>query len=161
MGRCEKKVFKIGPPKTKSSIRRIPINKQCEIALKKQKLQYNVVIGRMTAKPIPGFEDLLFTTKYGTPINSEIYSGAIINQINLCRDNLEQMEYFSGHCFRHTFATRCFESGIQPKTVQMYLGHASLKMTMDLYTHVLDEHKREEMLKLDKTMETVQNSSDA
>ncbi|WP_124065686.1 hypothetical protein [Clostridium sp. E02] len=28
----------------------------------------------------------------------------------------------------------CFEAGIQPKTVQVYLGHTSLKMTMDLYT---------------------------
>ena len=46
---------------------------------------------------------------------------------------------FSGHTFRHTFATRCFEAGVEAKVVQSYLGHASLKMTMDLYTHVTDE----------------------
>ncbi|MCI9198183.1 MAG: tyrosine-type recombinase/integrase, partial [Lachnospiraceae bacterium] len=40
------------------------------------------------------------------------------------------------HIFRHTFATRCFENGVDAKVVQSYLGHASLKMTMDLYTHV-------------------------
>lgn len=45
---------------------------------------------------------------------------------------------FSGHTFRHTFATRCFEVGVEPKVVQDYLGHASLKMTMDLYTHVTE-----------------------
>ena len=43
------------------------------------------------------------------------------------------------HIFRHTFATRCFENGVDAKVVQSYLGHASLKMTMDLYTHVTDE----------------------
>ena len=32
-----------------------------------------------------------------------------------------------------------FESGIEPKVVQSYLGHATLKMTMDLYTHVTPE----------------------
>ena len=51
------------------------------------------------------------------------------------------------HCFRHTFATRCFEAGIQPKTVQSYLGHASLQMTMDLYTSVLPKHSSDEMYK--------------
>ena len=46
---------------------------------------------------------------------------------------------FSGHTFRHTFSTRCFESGVEAKVVQSYLGHASLKMTMYVYTHVTDE----------------------
>ena len=124
-----KKIFHIDPSKTKSSIRKVPINKQCEIALKKQKMQYNVVMSKLSAKPLEGFEDLLFTTKYGTPINAQIMCDAIkviVNQINLCRDDLEQFEIFSGHCFRHSFATCCFEAGIQPKTVQMYLGHANL-----------------------------------
>jgi len=159
----EKKTYHINPPKTKTSIRKIPINRQCEIALKKQKLQRDVIMGKPSAKPIEGFEDLLFTTKFGTPMNTVNYSDAIksiIEQINLCKDSLEQMEHFSGHCFRHTFATRCFEAGIQPKTVQVYLGHASLKMTMDLYTHVLDDHKQEEMLKLESALEEVFNSGD-
>lgn len=159
----EKKTYHINLQKTKTSIRKIPINRECEIALKKQKLQHDVIMGKSSAKPVEGFEDLLFTTKFGTPMNTVNYSDAIkaiIEQINLCKDDLEQMESFSGHCFRHTFATRCFEAGIQPKTVQVYLGHASLKMTMDLYTHVLDDHKQEEMLKLESALEDVFNSGD-
>lgn len=158
-----KKTFHIDPPKTKSSVRKIPINKQCETALKKQKMQYNVIMSKASAKPIEGYENLLFTTKFGTPINAQIFCDAIkviVNQINLCRDELEQFELFSGHCFRHSFATRCFEAGIQPKTVQMYLGHASLKMTMDLYTHVLDDHKQEEMVKLENALDVVMNNGD-
>ncbi len=60
------------------------------------------------------------------------------------------------HCFRHTFATRCFEAGIQPKTVQKYLGHATLQMTMDLYTHVLEHHLSDEMDKLEDRMDTIE-----
>lgn len=157
------KTFHYDPPKTKSSKRKVPINKQCEIALKKQFIQSNAVKSSMRAKPIEGFSDLLFTTKYATPINSQIYLEAIkrvVDEINLMRDELEKMESFSGHVFRHTFATRCFEAGIQPKTVQRYLGHASLKMTMDLYTHVMDEKSMEDMEKLGDEMQKLDTRCD-
>ena len=71
----------------------------------------------------------------------------------MTRDSLDLMESFSGHCFRHTFATRCFEAGIAPKTVQAYLGHASLQMTMDLYTSVMEHKKVDDMQLLEKTID--------
>lgn len=122
-----------------------------------------VVSGKNSAKALKGFENLIFTTKYDTPLNAQIYADAIkiiVEQINLMREELEQFETFSGHCFRHTFATRCFEAGIQPKTVQKYLGHATLQMTMDLYTHVLENHLSDEMDKLDSRLEMIELSSD-
>lgn len=94
---------------------------------------------------------MLFTTKFGTPLNIEIFNQSvkrIIEEVNLSRDTLDQIENFGGHTFRHTFATRCFEAGIQPKTVQAYLGHASLSMTMDLYTAVMPDYKKQEIQKL-------------
>lgn len=152
------KEFHLNPPKTRTSKRTVPISKQCETALKKQYIQRNNVMARKSAKPLEGFENLLFTTKYGTPICNQILLDAIkriIEEINLCRDELEQFEIFSPHCFRHTFATRCFEAGIQPKTVQAYLGHATLQMTMDLYTSVLGNHRQEEMQKLENVLNDV------
>ena len=70
------------------------------------------------------------------------------------------MELFSAHCFRHTFATRCFEAGIQPKTVQAYLGHASLQMTMDLYTSVLPKHLTNEMDKVSEVLDRLDKNGD-
>ena len=64
------------------------------------------------------------------------------------------------HCFRHTFATRCFESGIQPKTVQAYLGHASLQMTMDLYTSVMPKHMSNEMDKVSEVLDRLSTNGD-
>lgn len=153
-----KKTFHINPPKTKTSKRKVPINKQCEIALKKQFIQRNNVMSRKSAKPLEGFEELLFTTKYGTPICDQIMIDAIhriVDEINLCRDELEQMEKFSSHCFRHSFATRCFEANIPPKTVQTYLGHATLQMTMDLYTSVLSLQQQEDMEKLENLLDGI------
>lgn len=95
--------------------------------------------------------DYLFVTKFNTPLNSVIYSDAIkaiIRQINLTRSLDDQFDVFSGHTFRHTFATRCFENGIDAKVVQSYLGHASIKMTMDLYTHVTEKKSMTDIEKI-------------
>lgn len=160
----EKKEFHINPPKTKTSYRIIPMSKQCEVALKKQFVQCNNIMAKKSAKPLEGFENLVFTTKFGTPICDQIMIDAIkriVDEVNLCKDEVEQFEMFSPHCFRHTFATRCFEAMIQPKTVQQYLGHANLQMTMDLYTHVLDGQKRDDMQKLDNLLDDVFESGDS
>lgn len=157
-----KKTFHINPPKTKTSHRTIPINKQCEQALKKQFIQRNNIMSRQCAKPLEGFENLLFTTKYGTPLCDQIIIDAIkriVDEVNLIRDELEQFEMFSPHCLRHTFATRCFEAGVEPKTVQLFLGHASLQMTMDLYTHVFKDHKENAMSKLDILTDDIYESA--
>ena len=53
------------------------------------------------------------------------------------------------HCLRHTFATRCIEAGIRPKTLQILLGHSKISTTMDLYVHVSDDSLHQEILKLD------------
>lgn len=149
------KTFHIDDPKTYTSRRTVPINKYCEEALKKQILLHKLVCNNSPYRGKLEFPDLIFCTKFGTPLNSVLYSSAIekiVNEINLMRDPLDLMEKFSGHCFRHTFATRCFEAGIQPKTVQTYLGHASLQMTMDLYTSVMEQKKTEDMKLLEDTI---------
>ena len=60
------------------------------------------------------------------------------------------MKHFYPHALRHTFATRCFESGIGAKTVQTWLGHSSVAITLDLYTHVTDDKSRMDMDKLEQ-----------
>lgn len=134
----KRKEFHIEPPKTKQSYRKVPINSVCREYIERQ-----IELKRVVSEKRPKQKnDYLFVTKFNTPLNSQIYADAIravIRQINLTRPFEEQFKEFSGHTFRHTFATRCFEAGIDAKVVQSYLGHASLKMTMDLYTHVTDE----------------------
>ena len=161
----DKKTFHFEDPKTNTSTRDIPINKQCSIFLKKQFMQKKVIETKapLVKKPDKQFQDLLFTTKFNTPLNSQIIWDAIekiVNEVNMTRDYTEELEMFSCHCFRHTFATRCFEAGIKPKTVQKYLGHATLQMTMDLYTSVLQEHMSSEMDKLDDIFEKIEEYGD-
>lgn len=41
------------------------------------------------------------------------------------------------HCTRHTFATICHSFGMNDKTLQTLLGHSTLAMTQDVYTHFI------------------------
>ena len=74
---------------------------------------------------------------------------AALRRINKNRAEDEpEFAYFTPHTLRHTFATRCFESGMRAKTLQEILGHNSLEMTMGLYTHVTEEMKQQELQKV-------------
>lgn len=52
--------------------------------------------------------------------------------------------------FRHTFAARAIENGMNPKVLQQIMGYSTLQMTMDLYCHVFDEIVFDEMKKMEK-----------
>ena len=154
------KEFHIGDPKTYTSIRTVPMNEICKNALIKQLMQAKVIRDKLRNIPskkgrAEQFSDLIFTTKFGTPINAQIFNQAIIKvvmEVNSMKDEIEKIPNISGHSLRHTFATRCFEAGVPPKTVQTYLGHASLQMTMDLYTSVLDKKKQDDMRLLEASI---------
>ena len=51
------------------------------------------------------------------------------------------------HELRHTYITRCAESGVNITVCQQLVGHATADMTLNVYTHVMDEFKRKEAAK--------------
>lgn len=159
-----KKTIHIDTPKTKTSIRKIPMNTRAELALKKQFTQKAVMRNRYGTKYCDEkFKNLIFTTQYNTPIIEQTFIDAIdriINEINSMRDVLDEFERITPHCFRHTFATRCIESGMKPKVLQKILGHATLQMTMNLYAHVLPQMQVDEMELLEAEMQKVDDMED-
>lgn len=52
------------------------------------------------------------------------------------------------HQLRHAYATMCFELGIEPKDAQYLLGHSSIDVTMDIYTHIRRKHRGDVAAKL-------------
>ena len=52
------------------------------------------------------------------------------------------------HDLRHTFATRCLESGVNIKVVQTWLGHSRINTTADIYSHCLLPFAMEESKKV-------------
>lgn len=53
------------------------------------------------------------------------------------------------HTFRHTYATSLYYSGVDIKSAQYLLGHSSIQMTLDVYTHLDDEKITDSRAKLD------------
>ena len=61
------------------------------------------------------------------------------------------------HTLRHTYATRCFEAGVNIKAISKQLGHKDIKTTYNIYVHLLEDTKAKEIDKLgeiDKFIET-------
>lgn len=55
------------------------------------------------------------------------------------------------HDLRHTFITRCAECGVNINVCQQLVGHSTADMTLNVYTHVVDDFKRKEFAKFSIT----------
>lgn len=45
-------------------------------------------------------------------------------------------EHITPHYFRHTYATLCYEAGIDPKAAAAFMGHSDEQITTAIYTHL-------------------------
>lgn len=54
------------------------------------------------------------------------------------------------HQLRHSYATMLFDAGIDVKTAQRWLGHADIKTTLEIYTHLSES-------RLEKSTENIKN----
>ena len=141
------KGFILETPKTKSSYRDIPITEQAAAVLKdhrKKQLAMKLQLGPHW-KSNENTGDLVFTTATGGPVQN----GTVDRHIRIIAANMIEAGYidelFSFHSFRTTFATRAIESNMNPKTLQVILGHSSINMTMDIYARVVESTKINEM----------------
>lgn len=82
----------------------------------------------------------MFLCRKGTPVKNSTYDS---NLFKIC--DKAGIDRFSMHVLRHTFATRCIEAGMKPKTLQKLLGHSSIQITMNLYVHVTEDEKKKEI----------------
>ena len=54
------------------------------------------------------------------------------------------------HTLRHTYATRCFEAGVDIKAISEQLGHKNVKTTYNIYIHLLQDTRVKEINKLSR-----------
>jgi integrase len=76
---------------------------------------------------------LIFPSEVGTPMSGRNLYRAF--KIRVKRASLPQTLRF--HDLRHTCATLLLSRGVHPKIVQELLGHATIAMTLDTYSHYL------------------------
>lgn len=156
-----KKTEELTTPKTQNSYRKIPFfpeTEECLIAWKKKQESCKERLGsRWRASPELG--DLVWTSLYGSPVTRYVLSNdinKIVNDINLKETAIAQKEgrepiefkHLHPHAFRHTFATRCLEKGLDSVFVQNIMGHANYSTTLS-YTHILEDLRKREIAKID------------
>ena len=124
--------------KTKTSRRRVLLLQEDVTALKEyQKWQQNYAdeLGDKFK-----WSGLVFTSPFGSPISptnfARRYFHPLLKQCGI-------KEGFTFHGLRHTHATLLLQQGVNPKIVQERLGHSSIKVTMDVYSHVLPDMQKE------------------
>jgi integrase len=120
-----------GEPKTKKSRRSIRLTPQAVEALRshlERQLEDMEILG-------DHYQDqgLVFTTNTGGPINPSNLRQRSFAQL-LKRAGLPHMRF---HDLRHTCATLLLSRGVHPKFVQELLGHATIAITLDTYSHVM------------------------
>ena len=134
--------FITGELKTSSGQRDIPMTKTAYDLLMDIKGQQAVKKNRVIQFE---FADHVFLNRSGKLLPNSNYDRYLEK---IC--DKAGIERISMHTLRHTFATRCIESGMKPKTLQKILGHANISMTMDLCVHVTEEEKEKEMRKFEQ-----------
>lgn len=116
----------IQTPKTKASIRKVPLFPEAKELLNSMPKKSKYIFNNLSSSAV---------TK-----RLRIYKKRLGINITL-------------HSLRHYFATECLEAGISKKIVQNWLGHAKYEVTINTYTHVNSEFENKEIDKMTKFRE--------
>ncbi len=116
-----------GPPKSKASLRAVPIPAFLHDILEKHKRTED-----SEAYFLTGRADRLIE-----PRNYQYHFKNYMKELH--------MEWIHFHTLRHTFATRAIESGMDMKSLSEMLGHAGVGITMDRYVHSSVEEKKRQI----------------
>ncbi len=125
----------IGTPKTKNSIREIPMGRELLKVIRPLKKVMN--------------DDFFILTNEAKPTEPRTYR-------NYYKDLLKKLDIpdLKFHGLRHSFATRCIESQCDYKTVSVILGHANISTTLNLYVHPNMEQKKKCIDRMFKSLGT-------
>ena len=109
-------------PKTIHSLREIPI---CDVLM-------DILIGNL-----PSSMYLVNGEKIMEPRTYQYYFHRILELLSIRDRNF--------HSLRHTFATNCIDSGMDPKCLSEILGHSDVKITLNRYVHPTLEQKLKQL----------------
>lgn len=125
-----------GTPKTKRSRRTVALASET-VALLRQ-AQGTQQLRKIEYGPLWQNTGYVFTQPDGSPVMpdriTQDFSGLV---------KRHGLPYLTLHGLRHAFATLGLIAGINPKVVSEALGHASVSITLDLYSHVLPNMQTE------------------
>lgn len=129
-------------PKTHRSRRSVALPDSAVALLRQHKARQNQE--RLTAGEAWAALDLVFATELGKPLHPR-------NLFRAFRQITKQagVPVIRFHDLRHSHATLLFAAGTHPKVVSERLGHATISITLDTYSHVLPGMQKDAVTQLD------------
>jgi integrase len=138
--------WSLSAPKTPKSRRRIALSTTAQKALKRQRrLQAEARLRAGLAWTDYG---LVFTDEFGEPLTGSRITERRLRPL-MRREGLPPIRF---HDLRHTAATLMLTAGVNPKVVSEMLGHTSVAITLDRYSHVLPTMQAEAVRRLDDVL---------
>jgi len=128
--------FHLVPTKTATSRRTLAMPASIAQSLRDHRVR-QADESRAKVPPTNG-RDLVFTTERGRPIDGSVVSHHFHEVLE--RAGLPQRRF---HDLRHSCATLLLVQGVSPRVVMDVLGHSQIALTMNTYSHVIPELKRD------------------
>ncbi|MDA8331592.1 MAG: site-specific integrase [Candidatus Dormibacteraeota bacterium] len=133
--------LRVGSPKTAASRRRIALDADTVEVLRGHRRSQ--AVEKLQAGRGQSADDLVFGRPDGTPRDPDVVSHRFRNLVAAAKLPVIRL-----HDLRHTHASLLLARGTNPKVVQERLGHASVAITLDLYSHVVPDLQAEAALKI-------------
>ncbi len=137
--------MEINSPKSEAGNRKVPIDRNTLLMLRLYK-----------ARQYQCFMEHGYGAKMANYVFSNGFSAyhSRTNLQNVLGKHLEKagLPHFTFHAFRHTHASLLLNAGISYKELQHRLGHSTLAMTMDTYSHLFDDTEKEAVNFFEKAM---------
>lgn len=125
---------KSGLPKTKSSIRDVPMSDPV----------FETLVELRDAARLANSEGFVFADEHGSPLNPQ----KLLDEMLYPACDQLKIPRAGWHTFRHTHATLLSDLGESIKTTQALLGHRDLDTTLSVYTHAVPESQRKAVARL-------------
>ena len=118
-----------GTPKTARGRRSISLDPETVAELRTHRARQHQE--RLAAGVGYADQGLVFSSRTGEPLHPKVVSNQFRKAVAR-----HDMPYLSVHGLRHSWATLALQAGIHPKIVQERLGHSTIAITLDIYSHV-------------------------
>lgn len=130
------KEYILQSPKTRNSYRTIYIDDDIIRVLKRQKIKQN--LERLKNGGVYKEHNMVFAQETGECVFPQAVNILFTRFIK--QSGLPKIRF---HDLRHTHATILLQMGVNPKIVAERLGHSSVQITLDTYSHVLPSMKKD------------------
>ncbi|HKS70739.1 MAG TPA: site-specific integrase, partial [Ktedonobacterales bacterium] len=144
--------YTFASPKTAGSRRKVSLTATAIAALQRRAARQQDE--RTLVGPAWQEEDLVFTNAQGGPLRANHILQRQFTPL-LKQAGLPLIRF---HDLRHTAATLMLRQGIHPKIVAEMLGHSTVSMTLDIYSHVIPDMQRGATEALDRLLGTAESA---